>query len=45
MFEELANERMDEMKYLSKKIDFDKLGYYFEGENGPKKLIKFYQVQ
>ena len=35
---------MDEIKYLIKKTDFDHLGYYFEGENGPKILIKFHQV-
>ena len=37
-FEELANERVDEIENISKQIDFNNLIYYFKGENGPKKV-------
>ena len=30
MFEELANKRIDEIKNLSKQIDFNNLTYYFK---------------
>ena len=38
IFEELANKRMEEIRYLSKQIDFDNLTYHYKGKNAPKML-------
>ena len=40
-FEELTNERIDEIQNLSKQINFINLINYFNGENGPKDLVGF----
>ena len=39
IFEELANEKIDEIQNLSKQIDFNNLIYYFQGESGPRNFI------
>ena len=39
IFEELANERMDEIQNLSKQINFNNLTYYFNGNSDPKKIL------
>ena len=40
-FEELANEKINEIQDLSKQIDFNNLFYYIKGESGPKNFIRF----
>ena len=40
-FDELANERMEEIQYLGKQIDFDNLTYHYKGKNVPNKFINF----
>ena len=40
-FEELANKRMEEIRDLSKQIDFNILTYNYKGKTAPKKFIAF----
>ena len=41
IFQELTNEKIDEIQTLSKHIDFNNLVYYFKGESGSKNFISF----
>ena len=41
IFEEVANESIDEIQNLSKQIDFNNLIYSFKGKSDPKKFIGF----
>ena len=41
IFEEVANEHIDEIQNLSKQIDFNNLNYSFKGKSDPKKFIGF----
>ena len=46
IFGKLANRRMEEIKYISKQIDFSNLTYRYKGNNDKKvlKVIKVYYV-
>ena len=39
--EEIANKRMEEIKYLSKRIDFNDLTYHYKAKNDQKTFIGF----
>ena len=41
LFEELTDNRMEEIQYLSKQIDFNDLTYNYKGKNDPKKSYRF----
>ena len=46
IFGKLANRRMEEIKYISKQIDFSNLTYRYKGNSDKKvlKVIKVHQV-
>ena len=41
VFQELTNQKIDEIQTLSKQIDFNNLVYYFNGESRSKNFISF----
>ena len=41
IFEELANERIDEIQNISQQTDFNILVYYFKDKSGSKNFIGF----
>ena len=41
IFEELANRKMEEIRDLSKQIDFNNLIYHYKSENVPKIFLCF----